>query len=312
MRGVEVNRREETGKNWKMINGDSVEELQSMPAESIDFSVYSPPFASLYTYSDSPRDMGNCRDDKTFFDHFGFLAGGMARVIKPGRLMSFHCMALPTTKCRNGFIGLRDFPGDLIRIFEKAGFYYHSEVTIWKDPVTAMQRTKAIGLLYKQLRKDSSLSRQGIPDKLITMRRHGENASPITKTFANMPVGPEESKKIGGDERHNWQNYASPVWMDINPSKTLQAAVARSEKDERHICPLQLEVIERAMELWSNPGDTVLSPFGGIGSEGYQSLLMGRKYIGIELKDTYYTQACINLNRAAQEAEKVDLFEDQK
>lgn len=304
MQGVDFERKTARGEGWEMRLGDSVEELQSMPEASIDYSIFSPPFASLYTYSDSPRDLGNCQDHATFHEHFGYVAEGLARVI--------HCMPLPTTICRDGFIGLADFPGECIRVLEKAGFIYHSEVCIWKDPVTAMQRTKAIGLLYKQIKKDSTLSRQGIPDKLITMRRRGQNAVPVTHDEKTLPLAGDRARAMGQDERHSWQNYASPVWMDINPSKTLNGRMARDERDERHICPLQLEVIERAIELWSNRGETVLSPFGGIGSEGYQALKMGRKFIGVELKESYWTAACKNLNTATVEvAECEGLFADQ-
>lgn len=272
--------------NWSMELGDSVEVLRKYAPESIDYSIFSPPFASLYTYSNSDRDMGNCTDYGTFAEHMQFLVKELFRVLKSGRLLSFHCMNLPTTKQHHGFIGVQDFRGDLIRSFQKEGFIYHSEVCIWKDPVTAMQRTKSIGLLYKQLRKDSNLSRQGIPDYLVTMRKPGDNAEPITKTHDSFPVG-------------LWQRYASPVWFDINPSDTIQKI--REEKDERHICPLQLGVIERAVGLWTNPGDLVLSPFAGIGSEGYQSLLLGRRFFGIELKESYFHQACRNLKKAEQE-----------
>ncbi len=282
--------------NWAMELGDSVEVLKNYQDESIDYSIFSPPFASLYTYSNSERDMGNCTDYGTFAEHIQFLVKDLFRVLKSGRLLSFHCMNLPTTKQNHGFIGVQDFRGDLIRSFQKEGFIYHSEVCIWKDPVTAMQRTKSIGLLYKQLRKDSNLSRQGIPDYLVTMRKPGENVEPITKTHDSFPVG-------------LWQRYASPVWFDINPSDTIQKI--REEKDERHICPLQLGVIERAVELWTNPNDLVLSPFAGIGSEGYQSLLLGRRFIGIELKESYFNQACKNLRQAEQEVkqQKSTLFD---
>lgn len=272
--------------DWAMELGDSVEVLKNYSDQTFDYSIFSPPFASLYTYSNSERDMGNCTNYSTFDEHMQFLVKELFRVLKPGRLLSFHCMNLPTTKQNHGFIGIQDFRGDLIRSFQKEGFIYHSEVCIWKDPVTAMQRTKSIGLLYKQLRKDSNLSRQGIPDYLVTMRKPGENADPITKTHDSFPVG-------------LWQRYASPVWFDINPSDTIQKI--REEKDERHICPLQLGVIERAVELWTNPGDLVLSPFAGIGSEGYQSLLLGRRFVGIELKASYYEQACKNLRQAAEQ-----------
>ena len=270
------------GENFVLYNGDCVEVVAGLPDNSVGYTIYSPPFASLYTYSASERDMGNCRDDAEFFEHFAYLARDLYRVTKPGRLMSFHCMLMPTSKARDGFIGLRDFRGELIRAFVDVGFIHHSEVVIWKDPVTAMQRTKALGLLHKQIKKDSCMSRQGIPDYLITMRKPGENAEPVTHTNETFPVD-------------MWQQYASPVWMDINPSDTLQYRSAREHDDERHICPLQLEVIRRAMELWSRPGDVVLSPFTGIGSEGYVALEKGRRFIGVELKRSYYEQAARNL-----------------
>lgn len=267
---------------FALYNGDAIEVLRGIPDESIHFSIFSPPFASLYTYSASPRDLGNCRSHEDFMDHFRFLAPELYRVTKPGRLLSFHCMLLPTSKARDGVIGLTDFRGMLIRAFADVGWVHHSEVVIWKDPVTAMQRTKALGLLHKQIKKDSAMSRQGIPDYLVTMRKPGENPEPIAHTNETFPV-------------QMWQRYASPVWMDINPSDTLQFRSAREDKDERHICPLQLGVISRALELWTNPGDTVLSPFAGIGSEGFEALRMGRRFIGIELKQSYYRQAVRNL-----------------
>lgn len=264
-----------------LYNGDSCEILPTLPADSVHYIIYSPPFSSLYTYSNSDRDLGNCRNDEEFFEHFEYIARELYRVLKPGRLMSFHCMNLPTSKERDGFIGIRDFRGELIRFFEKMGFIFHSEVCIWRDPVTAMQRTKALGLLYKQLKKDSAMSRQGIPDYLVTMRKPGENSERVTHTEDDFPCT-------------MWQKYASPVWMDINPSNTLQYRSARENEDERHICPLQLQVIERGIELWTNPGEIVLTPFLGIGSEAYVALKMGRKAIGIELKDSYYRQAVRN------------------
>lgn len=265
--------------------GDCVDHISMMPDESVDYSIYSPPFASLYTYSNSDRDMGNCKTHDEFYDHYKFLAKELFRVLRSGRLISFHCMNLPTSKSKDGVIGIRDFRGELIRIHEDAGFTLHSEVVIWKDPVTAMQRTKAIGLLYKQLKKDSALSRQGIPDYLITMRKDGINDKPINHTNEGFPVD-------------LWQRYASPVWMDINPSDTLQYRSAREHEDERHICPLQLEVIRRAMDLWTAPDDVVLSPFMGIGSEGYVALQKGRRFIGTELKESYFDQAVKNLRYA--------------
>ena len=270
------------GENYVAYHGDCIDVLRGLHDDSIHYSVFSPPFASLYTYSASPRDMGNCKDDDEFFEHFKYLIPELYRVTKPGRLLSFHCMLMPTSKARDGFIGLRDFRGELIRAFVECGWIFHSEVVIWKDPVTAMQRTKALGLLHKQIKKDSCMSRQGIPDYLVTLRKPGSNAEPVSHTNETFPVG-------------MWQNYASPVWMDIKPTETLQYRSARDNDDERHICPLQLEVIRRALKMWSNPGDTILSPFMGIGSEGYVALEEGRKFVGAELKDSYYGQACRNL-----------------
>ena len=290
---VEYKREVKTGQGWEMRLGDCVDETAGMADGSIDFSIYSPPFASLYTYSASPRDMGNTRSDEEFFEQYRFLVRNLYRVTKPGRLTAFHCMLLPSSKTHHGEIGLRDFRGELIRIHNEEGWIYHSEVCIWKDPVTAMQRTKAIGLLWKQLKKDSTISRQGIPDYLVVCRKPGVNTSPVSHTPEEFPVG-------------EWQKIASPVWMDINPSDTLQKTSAREEEDERHICPLQLEVIRRALRMWSNEGDTVLSPFGGIGSEGHVSLQMGRKFIGCELKESYWKQACANL--AAARSNTASLF----
>lgn len=280
---------------WRMELGDCVEVLRREPSDSVGFSVFSPPFASLYTYSASDRDMGNCESDEQFMQHFGFLVDELFRVTKPGRLLSFHCMNLPTSKARDGVIGIRDFRGELIRCFADRGWIFHSEVCIWKDPVTAMQRTKALGLLHKQLKKDSCMSRQGIPDYLVTMRKPGVNDDPVSNTNETFPVS-------------EWQQYASPVWMDINPSETLQGASAREEQDERHICPLQLEVIRRALRLWSKPGDLVLSPFGGIGSEGYEAVKAGRRFLGVELKESYFKQACANLRIASQQTRQRSLF----
>lgn len=273
------------GENWKLHLSDCVDMTRSLPDNSIGYTIFSPPFSSLYTYSNSDRDMGNCKDDAVFMEHYRFLVRELYRVTQPGRLMSFHCMNLPTSKQNHGYIGIRDFRGELIRMANELGFIFHSEVCIWKDPVTAMQRTKALGLLWKQLKKDSAMSRQSIPDYLVTMRKPGENEKPIAHTPEEFPVD-------------LWQRYASPVWMDINPSDTLTYREAREENDERHICPLQLQVIERGIDLWSAPGDTVLSPFAGIGSEGYVALKMGRKFVGSELKRSYFDQACKNLHAA--------------
>ena len=276
---------QESGDGWTIINGDCIESLKGFPDRSIDYSIFSPPFASLYTYSNSPRDMGNCKTHDEFFEHFGYLIDELLRVMKPGRNVSFHCMLMPSSKERHGYIGLIDFRGDMIRAFQAKGFIFHSEVCIWKDPVTQMQRTKALGLLHKSVRENASMCRQGLPDYLITMRSPGQQIDRVTHTNENYPVS-------------RWQQIASPVWMDINPSDTLQYMSAREHDDERHICPLQLEVIRRGIDLWTNPGDVVLSPFAGIGSEGYVSLQMGRKFVGVELKQSYYRQAVENLRTA--------------
>lgn len=282
-----------SGRGWDLHLNDCVQLAKSMPDNSVDFSIFSPPFASLYTYSNSDYDMGNCRTHSEFYAQFEYLVDELFRVIRPGRLVSFHCMNLPTSKQNDGFIGIRDFRGELVRMFVEHGFIFHSEVCIWKDPVTAMQRTKAIGLLHKQLKKDSALSRQGIPDYLVTMRKPGENTKPITNTNESFPVG-------------QWQHYASPVWMDVNPSRTLQKESARDNDDERHICPLQLDVIERAMRLWTAPDDLVFSPFTGIGSEGFVALQMGRRFVGSELKPSYFNVAANNLKNA--ELVQSDIF----
>ena len=284
-----------SGDDWTLYLGDCVEQIADIEQESIDYSIYSPPFSSLYTYSASDRDMGNCKDDDVFLEHYAYLVRELYRVTKPGRLSSFHCMTLPTNKAHHGCIGLRDFRGELIRIHQAIGWIFHSEVCIWKDPVTQMQRTKALGLLHKQLKKDSAMSRQGLADYLITMRKPGDNPQPVTHTNETYPVS-------------EWQEIASPIWMDIDPSDTLQYRSAREHQDERHIAPLQLEVIRRALRLWSNPGDLVLSPFAGIGSEGYIALQMGRRFIGCELKESYWIQAKANLARARQD--HGELFRD--
>jgi superfamily II DNA or RNA helicase len=300
---------DKSGDGWELKLGDCVERVKELADGSVGFTVFSPPFSSLYTYSNSERDMGNSRDDGDFHQHFGYLIDEILRVTMPGRLVSVHCMNLPSTIQHNGYIGLRDFRGDIIRDFTGRGFIYHSEVCIWKDPVTAMQRTKAIGLLHKQLVKDSCLSRQGLPDYLCTFRKPGVNAVPAAGPLTDYCGDDETFQSTMGrwnrDEMREsiniWQRYASPVWMDINPSRTLQKESAREEKDERHICPLQLDVIERACQLWSAPGDLVLSPFAGIGSEGFVAVKMGRRFVGVELKRSYFDQAVKNLARAKQE-----------
>lgn len=335
----------EKGSDWKIELGDSIEVCGRMASDSIDYAVYSPPFASLYTYTDDERDMGNCKSRAEFLEHYQFLCRELYRVLKPGRLLSFHCMQLPTSKEKDGFIGIYDFRGKLISAHERClncgkprmsepddshgcqkyqGLIFHSEVPIWKDPVTAMQRTKAIGLLHKQVRKNRNLSRQGILDYFVTMRKPGDCKVPVAgllmeysgditdAEFTALCRSKYQAATIGEDGEpvtgtvpfevfksiQIWQKYASPVWMDIDPGDTLQYTHARTEKDERHICPLQLGVIERGLALWSNPGDLVLSPFAGIGSEGFKALEMRRKFSGVELKPEYFEWAVKNLRSA--------------
>ena len=292
------------GNGCALYNGDSVELIKAFPDESMHFEIYSPPFSSLYTYSNSDRDLGNSKTDEQFFEHFHFLTTELFRILKPGRIMAVHCMNLPTSKERDGFIGIKDFRGELIREFQSVGFIYHAEVCIWKNPVTAMQRTKALGLLHKQIKKDSCMSRMGIPDYVVIMRKPGDNPERVTHTNDTYPVS-------------EWQNVASPiweydhspVWWDINQSDTLNVRMARDGRDERHICPLQLPVIERLVKLYTNPNDIVFTPFLGIGSEVYQSILMGRRGVGIELKKSYFDCAVENVKNAEIEASQPTLFD---
>lgn len=280
---------------YSIYNGDSCEIMNSIPDNSIHYSIFSPPFADLYVYSNSERDMGNCKSKSEFYEHFKFIVKELYRIMMNGRLVSFHCMNLPTSKQKDGFIGITDFRGELIKLFQDCGFIYHSEVCIWKDPVVAMQRTKALGLLHKQIKKDSAMCRQGIPDYLVTMRKPGDNPERVEHTNESFPV-------------QIWQNYASPVWMDINPSDTLQRTSARDEKDEKHICPLQLDVIRRGINLWTNENDIVFTPFMGIGSEVYQALKMNRRGIGIELKESYYQQAVKNCENVSVDNSLIKIY----
>jgi len=304
-----------SGDNWHLWNGDCVQVARGLPDASVGYTVYSPPFESLYTFSDDPRDMSNCRTGDEFWAHYRFLITECMRITKPGRLVSVHCMNLPTSKLRDGFIGLRDFRGEIIRAHQEAGFIYHSEVMIRKDPVAAMQRSKAIGLLHKQVVKDSSISRMAIPDYVVTMRKPGDNPEPISGPF-DAYYG-SEAKPDGalrsdsnfrgtswdrpGDPWYSvavWQRYAEPAWLDIAQGDVLSRKDARDLPDEAHIAPLQLTVIRRCIDLWSNPGDVVFSPFAGIGSELYVALQMGRKAIGSELKPSYFKQAVTNCKAA--------------
>lgn len=284
------------GDGFAVHLGDCVKTWRKLPDNSIDYSVFSPPFADLFVYSNSDHDMGNCKNDAEFVAQLRFLIAELYRTIKPGRNVSFHCMNLPTTKMRQGFIGLRDFRGDLIRAFQHAGFIYHSEVCIWKDPVVAMQRTKALGLLHKTIRENSSMSRMGLPDYVVTMRKPGDCAERVTHGD-DLPVT-------------MWQKYASPIWSDINQGRTLNKLPARDENDEKHMCPLQLDVIERCIHLWTNPGDMVASPFTGIGSEGFCAVKMGRRFIGAELKPQYWELAVKNI-QDAKKAKTADMFESE-
>lgn len=307
--------------NYTLYHGDTVDVARGLPSNSVDFSVFSPPFESLYTYSNSDRDMGNCGDSATFWQQYEYLIDEQMRVMKPGRNIAIHVMNLPTSKMNDGFIGIRDFRGQMIKAYQDAGFIYHSEAVIWKDPVVAMQRTKALGLLHKTIKKDSSMSRMGIPDTVIVMRKPGDNENPIAGEFThyvgdNPPYGFEKLERedgrlyfvpdVNGTSIDVWQKYASPIWDDINQTNTLNFREGRSTDDERHICPLQLDVIERCLQMWSNPGDVVWSPFLGIGSEGYVSVSMGRKFIGAELKESYFNLACRNM--ASAEKYQEDFF----
>lgn len=266
------------GNNYKAINGDCVDVLRQMPEASVDFSVYSPPFGSLFVYSESAADMGNSTDEE-FADHYAFLVNEKYRVTKPGRLTAVHCSDLPMTKWKDGAVGIKDFSGLIIRLHEEAGWILHGRRTIWKCPVVEMTRTKHVGLLYKQLQSDSAKSRGGMPDYLLTFVKPGENEDPIAHTPKDFPLT-------------QWQEWASPVWMSVDQTRVLNVRMASDHADERHLCPLQLDVIERACIMWSNPGDVVLSPFMGVGSEGVCALKLKRKFIGIELKEGYWRQAC--------------------
>ena len=299
--------------NYSIYNADTVEVARELKSNSMDFSIFSPPFASLYTYSNSDRDMGNVKNDGEFWEQYQFLIKEQYRVMKPGRNIAIHCMNLPTSKQNDGFIGLKDFRGDMIRAYQDAGFIFHSEVCIWKDPVVAMQRTKALGLLHKTIKKDSSMSRMGIPDNIVVMRKPGENIKPVSGEFThyvgdNPPRGFKGFQYddgrmywVPGDNNTSidvWQTYASPIWDDINQTDTLNFREGRDSDDERHICPLQLDVIERCLQLWSVEGDTVWTPFMGIGSEVYMALKCGRKAIGVELKSSYFNLAQRNVEQA--------------
>lgn len=290
---------------WSVYHGDCVEVMKGIPSNSIHYSIFSPPFSSLFTYSASIRDMGNSTDEE-FYNHFAFFIPELYRVMMPGRLVSIHCSDIPAMKERDGYIGMKDFPGILLTKFEEVGFIYHSKCLIWKDPLLEAVRTKTIGLAHKQIVKDSAMSRNGTPDYIITVRKPGGNPEPIQhKNGFESYIGEKKEPKVRRRKNQKlnkyshfvWQRYASPVWFDIRQTNTLNVQQAREKDDERHICPLQLDVIARCLELWTNPGDIVLSPFAGIGSEGYEAVQRNRKFIGIELKKSYYRTMIHNLKR---------------
>lgn len=270
------------GKSFTAYHGDCVDVVRQLPAESIGLSVFSPPFSSLFLYSDSVADMGNSGSNEEFLRHYGFLVRELLRVTIPGRICAVHCSDLPLQKWKDGVIGIKDLSGWIIKAHEEAGWVLHSRITIWKSPVVEMTRTKALGLLYKQLKKDSARSRTGMADYLLVFRKDGDNPSPIEHSEIDFPLD-------------QWQEWASPVWMTVDQTDVLNVAVARDPKDERHLCPLQLPIIYRAVSLWSNRLDTVLSPFMGIGSEGYESLKLQRRFVGVELKEAYFRTAVKNL-----------------
>lgn len=289
------------GKNFTIYNADCVNVLNNLPENSIDLSIFSPPYFQLYTYSNLARDMGNCRNEEEFLQHFSWLVAGLYKAIKPGRIVAVDCMNVPAMKERDGYIGLKDFRGDLIRAFQKEGFIFHSEHCIWKDPLVEATRTKALGLLHKQLCKDSAMCRAGIPQYLLAFRKPGENKVSISHENGLEYFSGEDEPTTGTLSHERWRRYASPVWMDIRQSNTLNGKTAREDADEKHICPMCLDIIERAIQLWSNPGEVILDPFNGIGSTGWQAVKMGRKYIGIELKESYYNLSTKNLTELENE-----------
>ena len=327
------------GDNFAFYHGDTCEVLPQIPANSVDLIIYSPPFSSLYTYTDSPRDMGNCTDDAQFFEHYGWLVGELLRVLRPGRMAVVHCTDIPSTITHHGLIGLRDFSGDIIKahmacppvdVIGSDGtrrsfpWIYHSRTTVWKDPVVEMQRTKALGLLHKQIKKDSTRSRCGLPDYLLSFRKGHEahdprfGGAPVTHTNETFPVErwqqwasshwPLDVPEEWGHRRaEEMAKATAPVWRDIDQTRTLNVRQAREDGDERHMCPLQLDVIERLVKLWSNPGEVVLSPFGGVGSEGVGSLTHKRRFVGVELKESYFNTGSRNL-LDADNTRQVGLF----
>lgn len=296
-----------SGDNWTLWNADCVEVVNALPENSLHLSIFSPPYASLYTYSNSPRDMGNSQNDSEFYEHFDYLVAGLHRATMPGRIVCVDCMNIPAMKERDGYIGLKDFRGDIIRAFMKAGFIFHSEHCVFKDPLIEATRTKALGLMHKQLCKDSTRSRAGIPQYLLAFRKDGENPEPVAHNNGLEYFVGENEPTHGTLSHERWRRYASPVWMDISFTNTLNAQAAREAEDERHVCPMSLDLIERAIHLWSNPGDVVFDPYSGIGSTGYMAIKTGRRFVGSELKSAYFKQACKNI--AGARASHGELFD---
>jgi DNA modification methylase len=314
------------GNDWHIYQADCIEVMKGMPENSVHYCMFSPPFASLYTFSDNPRDVSNNSDDRVFWEHYRYVIEGVFRVMKPGRLLSIHCMDLPTSITRDGFIGMRDFPGENIRLCQDVGFIYHSRVYIRKDPVSAMQRTKALGLLHKQVVKDSALSRMAIADSIVTLRKPGDNDEPVSGVLDTYYGDDQTDEDLTAEAKRThdrsggrsakdhksilvWQRYAEPIWTDIVQGDVLSHRMAREEHDERHISPLQLTAVRRCVQLWTNPGDIVFSPFSGIGTAGYVAVELGRKFCGAELKPSYYRQAVANLQAAEHARMSGTLFD---
>jgi hypothetical protein len=307
------------GNGWEIYNADCVEVASELKSDSIGFSIFSPPFIGLYIYSDSERDMGNCATDEEFYAHFGFLVKELYRVTIPGRLCAVHCKDLPLYFGRDEETGLKDFPGEIVRLFNSHDWTFHSRVTIWKCPVVERERTNNNGLLHKTIMRDRSQSRQGMADFLLVFRKMPSgtlmSASPVksqhglTRYVGEESADPRKARSfhpspysrssLADDDSINiWRRYAEPVWWDIDQMDVLNYKLGRDARDEKHICPLQLGVIERAIELWTNPNDLILSPFAGIGSEGHVAVKTGRKFVGIELKESYYAHAVENIKLA--------------
>ncbi len=299
-----------TGANHSVANCDCIDGLAQLPAESVGFSLHSPPYMGLYTYSASDRDIGNCATDAEFWRHYRFVVDGLFRVAKPGRIAAVDCMNVPAMKERDGYIGIKDFRGDIIRAYTTAGFIFHGEVFMWKDPLIEATRTKALGLMHKQLTKDSSMCRPGLAQYILAFRKPGENPEPIPHQDGLLEFAGLNPPTAGNLSHENWRRYASPCWLDIDWTNTLNYMQARDDRDERHICPMALDAIHRCLQLWSNPGDVVLDPFTGIGSTGYEAVKMGRKFVGFELKGSYYREAVRNLQSAERSLGERDLFSD--